>query len=187
LAWVPGRTPSFCKPALHRLRERLAASAMPEVFVHLGLMTSLAELTVVDRDGDRYLVAFHFLGIRIGYLVARVVEGMILITSFLLLTMEGTPEGRLLRQRLRLTRRDIEHERLDRLETFLTPDVLADKDLVRVLEESGCGSLLALARIGFPHVAVEGRAEDLKRFLGIGSAAGERPGKRWRPPWLRTA
>jgi hypothetical protein len=157
--------------ALRRLRERLKSRLVPEVTLQIGLMCSLAELTVVERRGDRWLIAFHLRGIRVGYLVARVFQDKVVITTFLLLTMEGTPECRLLKRNLGLTRRDIEYEGLDRLETFLAPDVLADKDLVRVLEESGCGSLLALARDGFSQTAVAGRAEELKRFLRITGGA----------------
>jgi hypothetical protein len=173
--------------ALRRLRERLASSLIPEVAVHLGLMCSVAELTVVERQGDRYLIAFHVRGTRVGYLPARLVQDRLVITSFLLLTMEGTPEGRRLREKLRLTRRDIEYGGLDRLETFLTPDVLGDRDLVRVLEECGCGSLLTLAREGFPHTAVVGHAEELKRFLGITDGRDQELSKRLCSPQPRVA
>jgi hypothetical protein len=173
--------------ALLRLRERLGPDLEAEVALHLGLMCSLAELTVVERRGDTCLIAFQIHGLRVGYLVARVFQDKVVITTFLLLTMEGTPECRLLKRNLGLTRQDIEYEGLDRLETFLAPDVLADKDLVRVLEESGCGSLLALARDGFPQTAVAGRAEELKRFLRITGGADRKLSRRLCSPRPGTA
>jgi hypothetical protein len=171
--------------ALRRLRERLAPSLIPETVITMGLMWSLPESTVVRRGGD-YLIAFSLTGIRVGYLVARVVAGLLVVTTFLFLTMKGTPEGQLLREKLGLSHRDIEYEGLDRLETFLAPDVLADKALVKVLDESGCGSLLELARDGFPHKAVAGRAEDLKKFLQITDGAGRKPSRWPGRPKLRT-
>jgi hypothetical protein len=173
--------------ALHRLRERLAPSVIPEPAIHLGLMCSLAGPRVMPSEGDSYRIDFHFKDARVGYLVGRVVEGKLVITTFLFLTMEGTPEGRLLKEKLRLSRRDIEYEGLDRLETFLTPDVLADKELGKVLEDCGCGSLLALARDGFPHTAAGSRAEELRRFLGIAQGAGQKLYRRLCSPESRGA
>ncbi len=173
--------------ALCQLRERLAPSLIPEVALQIGLICSLDEPAVAEARGDGFLIAFQYGGVRVGYLTARLVGDKLVVTTFLLLTMEGTPEGRLLRQKLRLSRRDIEYERLDRLETFLSPDVLADKELVKVLEASRCGSLLALARDGFPHTAVGGHAEELKRFLCIGEGAGRKPAGMFTPPQPRTA
>jgi hypothetical protein len=160
--------------ALLRLRERLAGSLITEVALHMGLICSLAEPRVAERQGDTRLLEFHYRGIRAGYLPARVVDGKLVVTTFLLLTMQGSPEGRLLRRRLHLTGRDVEYARLDRLETFLAPDVLADKELVRVLEDSGCGPLLALARDGFPHAVEGGDAAELRRFLGMPADGTER-------------
>ena len=153
--------------ALRRLRERLAGTFDTEVALQMGLTCSLLEPTVVERSGEDYLISFHFYGIRVGYLVARVVDEKLLITTFLFLTMQGTPEHRQMKERLRLSRPDIEYQDLDKLATFLTKDVLADDELVKVLEEAGCGSLLDLARDGFPHTEADGRAEELKRFLRI--------------------
>jgi hypothetical protein len=172
--------------ALHRLRERLASSRMTEVALQLGLMCSVAEPTLGEKQGDSYLIAYHLRGIRVGYLVAQVIEDRLIVTTFLFLTMEGTPEGRLLKRKLRLTLPDIKYGGLDRLETFLAPDVLADKDLVKVLEESGCGSLLALARDGFPHTAVEGHAEELKKFLRITDGEDQKLSRRRCSPRART-
>jgi hypothetical protein len=160
--------------ALTKLRERLAVSFNTEVILHLGLSWSLDELTVLGPQNDSYLIAFHVRGIRLGYLVAKVVEDKVIIRTFLFLTMEGTPEGRLLWRNLQLTRRDIEYTRLDRLETFLAPDILADKELVGLLEECGCGSLLELARKGFGHAVVNASAEDLRRFLRLDEEAGKK-------------
>jgi hypothetical protein len=56
---------------------------------------------------------------------------------------------------------------LDRLETYLSPDVLQDQQLVGLLEECGCGSLLELARHGFPYHPLTSRAAELRQFLRL--------------------
>jgi hypothetical protein len=153
--------------ALRKLKERFPADGTVEEVVQYGMLESLTDLCVVERQGDSYWIAYHVGGRRLGYLVARVAQGKIVITTFLFLTMEGTPEFRKLREKLGLCRRDIQHEGLDRLETFLSPAILQDQDLVRLLEECGCGSLLALARDGFPYYPVRDRAGDLRKFLRL--------------------
>jgi hypothetical protein len=173
--------------ALRRLRERLSPSRIPEVAIHFGLISSLADVVVAERASDKYLLAFHLNGTRVGYLAARLLPDKVVVTTFLFLTMEGTPEFRLLREKLRLTRPDIEFVGLDRLETFLADDVNADPELVRVLEECGCRPLLDLARGRFPHVDVGDRAVDLRRFLILPKADGRALAGRFLPPKSRVA
>jgi hypothetical protein len=96
-----------------------------------------------------------------------VAQETIVIITFLFLTMTGTPESRLLREKLRLHRPDIEYLSLDRLETFLSPDILRDEELVALLEESGCGSLLNLARSHFPYEVLKERAREIRQFLRL--------------------
>jgi hypothetical protein len=93
--------------------------------------------------------------------------------------MAGTPEFRLLQGKRRLARRDIEYEGLDRVETFMTPGVRAEKDLVKVLEECGCGSLLALKEGEFPHSRTANLAEELKRYLRLTDGGGQKFSRRF--------
>jgi hypothetical protein len=152
---------------LQRLRERLPFSMQSEAFVNFTLLESLNELSVVERKGKGFLIELRLRGYRIGYLVAQVAQDKIVVTTFLFLTMKGTPEYRLLEQKLRLSRQDIEHMGLDSITTFLSPDVRADESLTKVLEECGCGSLLALGRDLFHDRPASNSANELKRFLGI--------------------
>jgi hypothetical protein len=153
--------------AIHKLRERLPEDLLTERDVKMGLLESFTDLRLERQGEDTYRIEYHLTGHRVGYLTARVAQGKLVVTTFLFLTMSGTPEGTQLRERLRLTRWDIEHEGLDRLGTFLGTDVHSDPGLAAALEKCGCGSLLALARSGFAPEQVPGRAAELKRFLGI--------------------
>jgi hypothetical protein len=183
-----GRTYPVCiqSHALRKLTERFPTDWEVQVVVQHGLLESLASLAVAEEQGDAYLIAFHVRGLRLGYFVARAVQDRIVLCTFLFLTMQGTPEARLLGQKLRLCRRDIEHLNLDRLETYLSPDVLQDPQLVGLLEECGCGSLLELARHGFPYDTLTGRAEDLRRFLRV-TDGHQRPSSRFSSPQAKLA
>jgi hypothetical protein len=160
--------------ALNHLEERLPPPAVPTFAARHFLSVSLREPNVVDRQGGAYLIEYRLCGHRVGYLVGRVLDGKLVIVTFLFLTMQGTPEARLLRERLRLSRRDIEHERLDRIETFLGPDVRGDSQLVPLLEACGCGSLLAVVQEADEQPGPTGIAESLKRFLGLNGRDGAR-------------
>src|SRR5262249_15794776 len=74
---------------------------------------SLAEPQFVEVNEDRFLVEYRFCGRRMGYFSCLRLGETVLIRTFLFLTMQGTPEARLLRKRLRLSRSDIEYNELD--------------------------------------------------------------------------
>ena len=62
--------------------------------------------------------------------------------TFLFLTMQGTPEARCLRQKLGLSRKDIEYFKLDNFFTLACSDLGEDPELRRTLGECGCDYLL---------------------------------------------
>jgi hypothetical protein len=156
---------------LRRLRERLPAQELTEAVLQIGLRESLAD-PLVKRRGDAYWFEYRLRDHRVGYLIARLVQDKVVFTTYLFLTMEGTPEARLLKEKLGLCRKDKEYVGLDRMETFLSPDILRDEELVRVLEECDCGPLLQLAREGFQHNSGGNRAETVRRFLCLPGRSG---------------
>jgi hypothetical protein len=118
-------------------------------------------------------------GWKVGYLVATVVRNVILIRTFLFLTMDGTPEGTKLYQRLGLRRAAKTLLKLDDLTTFMDTDIAADVELTSLLNECGCSHLLA------PPIpctkAREGYAQDLRRYLGLDDAVGNEMHQHQRP------
>jgi len=78
------------------------------------------------------------LGVRVGYFVARIVNEHVLIQTFLFLTMDGTPEGTMLWERLKLSRGDKEYLGLDAIETFTDTNIRTDPQLLALLEECNC-------------------------------------------------
>jgi hypothetical protein len=152
---------------LRRLHERLGTAAGPRYFLEHFLWRSLSEPRVVERRGDDHWVEYRVGGRRLGYLVARLLEDKVVVLTFLFLTMQGTPEARLLFEKLRLRRADIEYNRLDRLDYFQNSDLADDPVLVELLAECGCGHLLAPADVGDQSDLITGVASELRRFLGL--------------------
>jgi hypothetical protein len=107
---------------------------------------SLREPLLVPAGRGRWLVEYRFFQHRLGYFVAEEVDGRVLIATFLFLTMEGTPEGNELRQRLRVRTDDVSWLGMDTLSYFVLSDVAKDADLTAVLSECGCGHLFQLLK-----------------------------------------
>lgn len=110
------------------------------------------------------------------HLVVQQLPDKVLVKTFLFLTMQGTPEARKLRQRSKLCRPDIEYNRLDKLETYAFTDLRQDADLVRIINECGCGSLLdvldALQLVDFQFPL--GYARELKEYLCLPKGSQQR-------------
>ncbi len=149
--------------ALDRLRERLPINARQR---NSSLAGSLANPVVTRRDGDVVLVQFR-LGdeLHVGHLVARCIPGATVVTTFLLVTMQGTPEADRLYREARLRRPDVEYAGLDRLPTFFNSDLGEDPELARIFEVCGCGDLLGL-RTGDRSEPRPGLAATLRAYLG---------------------
>jgi hypothetical protein len=154
------------KHALNRLEERL--HPLDHSSIYWSTLLSLDKPIVTEgRNKDSYLIEFR-LGeqVRVGYLVAKLMPDKIVITTFLFLTMQGTPEAYHLFDRLRLRRPDIEYNRMDSLQSFFNSDIKKDPDLALDFKEAGCGDLLRLVCDGLPAGAL--KSATLRRYLGLG-------------------
>jgi hypothetical protein len=131
--------------ALRRLEERLQVLPSKPVLHRLaGQALSRADL-IPCRDG-KFLASMGCGSknqYRLGYFLAEVLPDLVLIKTFLFLTMNGTPEAELLRDTLGMSRADIEHYQLDKLHTLVSSDIADDPLLVRVFRQCGCGHLLS--------------------------------------------
>jgi hypothetical protein len=155
--------------AIDRLQERLPLWGL-ESTVHRAVAASLADPVVLPRDEDTNLVEIRLADLRVGYCVAQTLPRMILIKTFLFLTMQGTPEAEMLRSKLGLHRADVEHYGLDRFFTLVASDIARDDLLCRIFNECGCGHLISLldpaGRLGW----VETHGEKMKATFNIRGA-----------------
>jgi hypothetical protein len=106
-------------------------------------------------------------GKRVGYLVGSRLADRVLIKTFLLLTMQGTPESQELYRRLRLRRPDIEYLGPDDIQTLATTDLVRDPEIARIFEECGCRDLLRFVTEDSWGDIRSGYANRFKAFLGL--------------------
>ena len=151
--------------AIRNLHERMPIG--DDGLVHDAMWHSFDSPKVTQNRRGEYLIEYRFLNHKLGYFVAEVVEQSILVTTFLFLTMQGTPEATLLFDRLRLRRPDIEQLGLDSLGNYLFTDLPKDTELVSMLEACGCGHLVKLS---IPEIQADrqsGFARDVRKYLGM--------------------
>jgi hypothetical protein len=154
---------------LYRKEARALFIENGEWLVHDYLWQSLKDpkLTPMPRDPGKFLVEYRLNCHKLGYLVARPLDGMVLVESFLFLTMDGTPEGDALWNKRRLGRSDKEYLGLDQIHTFLMTDVQFDSELVAILEQCGCGHLFRIMKEPPRDRFVPGYANDLRSYLRL--------------------
>jgi hypothetical protein len=160
------------KHALERLHERIPFAG------HRGsvlreMHESLAYPTVLPSEEGKHLVAMDLGRFRMGYFVVQILPEIVLVRTFLFITMQGTPEAAALRRRLGLRRTDIELHGLDDFKTFLASDLRGDPELRKIFEECGCGGILSIAEAGkLPPLQV-GAAARLRNHVGLPGGASD--------------
>ena len=131
--------------ATDRLEERLGIHN--KVFLTMIRDESLRRPVCCCNDGS-FLIEVRLGLKRLGYFVAELCGNILLIRTFLFLTMQGTPESDLLKSELGLRRADIQHTMLDNFLAFANSDMKNDKTLVALFEKCGCGHLFSIVQLG---------------------------------------
>ena len=128
--------------AIARLHERIPI-ALDLPVLHRLMFDSLDRPRIhSDEETDGLLVEAGYPGRKVGYFVVELYADFFYVRTFLFLTMQGTPEAKCLRRKLGLSRRDIEHFKLDNFFTLVCSDLRDDPDLRRALAECGCDYIL---------------------------------------------
>ncbi|MDD5569670.1 MAG: hypothetical protein PHD97_00770 [Bacteroidales bacterium] len=125
--------------ALQRLAERL--DCMIPGIVHYFVYESLKEVKLCRSHNGNFLIEYRFWGIKAGYLVGNISEGKIIIRTFLFLTNNGTPEGRVLQKDTGLLKEDKKYLEIDKLSTFINSDIRTNEKVKEIFLKAGCGSL----------------------------------------------
>jgi len=156
LTWNPARLgigshdqdiPVFVsKHAIERLHERMPVAPYLSA-LHRMMCDAIEDPRLHPRpDLGDYLVEAGPPGAKTGYFVAKIYADKVFISTFLFLTMQGTPEADCLRRRLGLSRRDIEYYKLDNFFTLTISDLGQDPELRNALAKCNCAHLLDLFR-----------------------------------------
>ncbi|MBN1576500.1 MAG: hypothetical protein JW913_08110 [Chitinispirillaceae bacterium] len=135
-----GKVPVYIQVhALERLWERLAPLEKPKI---QALLYAAFENPEFSRGPEgSHFVAFRYNDVKIGYLPYETDGAMAVVTTFLLLTQNGTHEGNALNKEYGLSKYAKTYFELDRLHTFINTDVYQDEELKALFAKCGCDGL----------------------------------------------
>lgn len=125
--------------ALERLFERM--DGINTGILHLGVFNSLKEIKVCRNKKGQLLVEYNFFGNKTGYFRAEVVDGKLLLLTFLFLTNNGTPEGEKLHQNTGIMKEDKIYLTIDKISSFIDSDIGNDPRVKKMFMDAGCESL----------------------------------------------
>ncbi|MDR1223616.1 MAG: hypothetical protein LBL07_12175 [Tannerella sp.] len=128
--------------ALERMKERLGL-VIPAFYITV-LVGALLRREIIHVTKTRMLIACYTNELKIGYFMAEVTDGVILIRTFLLLTNSGTPEGNRLSRLTGLQTEDRKYLAIDTLQGLANSDIMRNKAICRQFRSAGCGSILEL-------------------------------------------
>lgn len=132
----------FQRHAIDRLRERM--DCMSEFQIFESLLDSFTKPEAIKITGSKFLISYYVDGIKLGYFVLLVNEGIAVVKTFLFLTNDGTPEGNLLNSKLQMSKYEKQHFSLDKLSAFYYSDIDQDQIIKSILKQSGCQKLIGI-------------------------------------------
>ena len=128
--------------AINRLLERIDCFWSGNI--QFNMYCSLAAPIIAHDTNNNLLIEFRIFDTKAGYFRADIIDGIILIRTFLFITNNGTPEGQLLEKNTGLQKLDKKYLAIDKLSTFMTSDIDKNDEVQRIFKTSGCQCLLDL-------------------------------------------
>ncbi|WP_320053617.1 hypothetical protein [uncultured Acetobacteroides sp.] len=131
--------------AIKRLAERI--DILP-VGITLGMcFEGLRETPTIHAvNAHKFLIEVVVSDIKLGYFVAKPVENIILIKTFLFITNSTTPEGDMLDKLTGLQKLDKQYLGIDKLSTFMALETNNTKELAATFESANLGHLLTMQK-----------------------------------------
>ena len=153
--------------AIIRMRERLD-TFHPFHLNTLLCSVSVGEKEVVPLSSGRVLVACYEQKVKLGYFLTEIIEGVVVIRTFLFITNSGTPEGDRLNRELKIGKSEKKLFALDRLSSFVGSDYMKDKKIRDIFTRAHLGHLCDLDPLQFvtrDKISMSGYSEDFLRSL----------------------
>ncbi|HBX46524.1 hypothetical protein [Limibacterium fermenti] len=155
--------------ALKRLQERL--DILDQYALNYTLWNNTVSIKQVYRYKGYYLLPYLLHDIKVGYLVARIIDDRFIIITFLFITHNSSPEGERLKQITGLTGRDISYWKIDRLSAFMNLDEAKYPELIALFEKAGMGSLKDLKNKQFDIDTLQtGNMEAFDHYIKLNKA-----------------
>ena len=137
------------KHAIHRIWERLDI-LFNEMHYFVAAQSIIDAKKIKQVGPNRYMIPTHFNNQKLGYMVANYVDNILVVTTFLFITQEGTPEGILLSKLTGFKKLDKSFLCIDKLSTFIKSDIASKPELVKILQDANLGHLVDLhVEIGY--------------------------------------
>jgi hypothetical protein len=127
--------------ALRRLMERI--DCIHPAYLLSGIYSSLRECIVLS-DKNKFIIEFKVLHVKVGYLSALMIDGQLVIRTFLFLTFNGTPEGKRLEDFIGLKKLDTKYLKMDRLSSFMSGKLSSNEELRSIFDKADCLHLVEL-------------------------------------------
>ena len=156
--------------ALNRLCERL--DGIDTGMLHYNIFNSFNSLKVCRNKTGMLLFEYAIFGDKAGYFLGELIDGKIILKTFLFLTHNGTPEADKLQNITGLMKEDIIYLAIDKLSTFLLSDIAVNERVKQLFIDAGCESLfkidkdLYISSEGKPAIA---KAESIEKYLQLNS------------------
>lgn len=131
------------KHAIKRMEERLDIIFDEMQYFYVAM--SVVQTKKIKRIGENsYLIPIYFYKRKLGYLVTLYVDNILVVTTFLFITQEGTPEGILLNKLTGFKKLDKSYLCIDKLSTFVNSDIASNPELVKLLQDAQLDHLVDL-------------------------------------------
>jgi len=128
--------------ALQRLSERIDCF-IPGV-VHYNLFCSFDKISAFIGENNKLFIEYRLFYTKAGYLIADIIDGIVVIRTFLFLTNDGTPEGKKLNEYSRLDKLDKKYLSIDKLSTFMSMKIDDNNVVKEMFTRAGCLCLFEL-------------------------------------------
>ena len=162
--------------AITRLSERM--DGFDTGSLHYGVFESLKAPKVFRNKKGDLLLEYRFFGIKAGYFKADIIDGRIILRTFLFLTNNGTPEGEKLNANTGILKEDKMYLTIDKLSTFITSDIGSNQKVKKMFIDAGCESLFKIDKKLY--ISPDGKdikertiADVIVTYLGLDSSLAE--------------
>jgi hypothetical protein len=128
--------------ALRRLRERLDVLEK-EAINYVLWENTMREFNFIHYQ-NHLLLPLKVSDIKVGYLVAQIVDDKLLFSTFLFITHSSTPQGDKLKKITGLSKQEIAYWKIDRLSTLLKVNEERYPELIDLFDKAEIGNLKKL-------------------------------------------
>ncbi len=132
----------FQSHVLRRLLERID-SIRPGI-AQFNMYASFNEPKVYFDSYHNLMIEYRIFETKAGYFRIDVIDGKVLVRTFLFITQSGTPEGQLLAKNTGLQKLDTSYLAIDKLSSFMSSDIGSNIQLRKIFQEAGCQCLFEL-------------------------------------------